>query len=223
MNRKTLDFSLNVKSVSDAGEFEGYGAVFNVEDSYSDVILPGAFEKSLAQWKSKGRMPAMLWQHQIDEPIGVWQEMQEDCHGLFVKGSLLIDDDPLARRAHAHLKSGSLSGMSIGFNYVPGGIEYDDEKDVYLVSEIDLWEVSLVTFPANDDARVSDVKNMLASGKTPDARSVERALRDALGLSRRQAKRFMADGYSGIGERDVPAVEELIKLKSILTGERNNG
>lgn len=220
-NKKRLDFGFELKSVSENGEFDGYGAVFNVEDSYSDVIQKGAFEKSLSKWKEKSRLPAMLWQHQVDEPIGVYTDMHEDDHGLYVKGQLLIDSDQLAKRAYGHLKAGSISGMSIGFNYEPDGVKYDSEQDVYLVSGIDLWEVSLVTFPANDEARVSSVKNSLASGDVPDARAVERILRDA-GFSRRQAKLFMSRGYSGVfRERDVPAVEDLQNLKSIIHGVKN--
>src|SRR5699024_2500409 len=101
------------------------------------------FEKSLAQWREKGRMPAMLWQHNTNEPIGVYTEMREDDIGLYFKGKLLIDGDPLAKRAHAHMKAGSLSGMSIG--YMLNDYEYDKLKGVWILKEIDLWELSLVT------------------------------------------------------------------------------
>ncbi len=93
----------------------------------------------------------------MDEPIGVYTEMKEDDVGLYVRGRLLIDDDPLAKRAHAHMKAGSLTGLSIG--YVLKDWEYDRSKEAFLLKEIDLWEVSLVTFPSNDEARISDVKN----------------------------------------------------------------
>lgn len=78
----------------------------------------------------------MLWQHQMDEPIGVYTEMKEDEVGLYVKGRLLIDDDPLSKRAHAHMKAGSLTGLSIG--YMLKDWEYDREKGVFLLKEIDL-------------------------------------------------------------------------------------
>lgn len=211
MTKQRLDIPLKIKSVTETGEFEGYGSVFGVKDSYSDIVVPGAFQASLNEWREKGSLPAMLWQHQISEPVGVYTEMREDDTGLYVKGRLLIEDDPLSKRAHAHLKAGSLSGLSIG--YILKDWEYDRNKGAFLLKEIDLWEVSLVTFPSNDEARVSDVKSAFARGDIPSQKSIERVLRDA-GLSRTQAKAFMADGYRALSLRD--AEEDALKtLKSI--------
>ena len=211
MTKQRLDVPLKIKSVSDSGEFEGYGSVFGVKDSYADIVMPGAFLNSLSQWKEKGALPALLWQHQMAEPIGIYTEMREDSTGLYVKGRLLIDDDPLSKRAHAHMKAGSLSGLSIG--YILKDYEYDRSKDAFLLKEIDLWEVSLVTFPSNDEARVSDVKSAFARGELPTQKSIERVLRD-VGLSRTQAKAFMAKDYDALSLRDVEQ-EALETLKSI--------
>lgn len=211
--KQRLDMPLTLKSVSDSGEFEGYGSVFGVKDSYSDIVVPGAFLKSLNDWSGKGRLPALLWQHDMSEPIGVYTEMREDETGLYVKGRLLIDDDPLARRAHAHMKAGSLSGLSIG--YILNDWEYDRDKGGWLLKEIDLWEVSLVTFPANDEARISEVKSLLERGETPPPSKVERALRE-VGFSGSQAKAFMAKGYSAITPREAGADEALQSLKSLM-------
>jgi len=200
--------------VSDSGEFEGYGSVFGVKDSYSDIIVPGAFAKSLAAWQEKGRLPALLWQHNMSEPIGIYTEMREDETGLFLKGRLLIDDDPLAKRAHAHMKAGSLSGLSIG--YVLNDYEYDKTKDAFMLKEVDLWEVSLVTFPANDEARISNVKSLLERGETPPPSKVEKALRE-VGFSGSQAKAFMAKGYSAITPREAAADEALESLKTLIS------
>lgn len=208
--KNRIDFGLKIKSVSDSGEFEGYGSVFGVEDSYSDVVVKGAFEKSLAKWKEKGRLPALLWQHDMSEPIGVYTEMKEDDVGLYVKGKLLIEDDPLARRAHAHMKAGSLSGMSIG--YCLEDYDYDQAKGVWMLKEIDLWEVSLVTFPSNDEARVSNVKSAFDAGEMPSAKDVEQILRDA-GFSRKQAKTFMAHGYKKSCTEDNDVLKSLYELK----------
>ncbi|MGV2296821.1 HK97 family phage prohead protease [Morganella morganii] len=210
MTKQRLDIPLKIKSVTETGEFEGYGSVFGVKDSYSDIVVPGAFQASLSEWREKGGLPAMLWQHQISEPVGVYTEMREDDTGLYVKGRLLIEDDPLSKRAHAHLKAGSLSGLSIG--YILKDWEYDRSKGAFLLKEIDLWEVSLVTFPSNDEARVSDVKSAFARGDIPSQKSIERVLRDA-GLSRTQAKAFMADGYH-LSLRDAEE-DALETLKSI--------
>lgn len=204
MIRKTLDTSLKIKSVSESGEFSGYGSVFGVKDSYSDIVIKGAFAKSLAAWKDKGRLPALLWQHRMDEPIGLYTKMEEDDEGLYVEGRLLIDDDPMAKRAHAHMKAGSITGLSIGYSL--NDYEYDKEKVAFVLKEIELWEVSLVTFPANDQARINDVKNALLSGDIPDPRTIEKALRD-VGFSQKQAKRLMAEGYKGLRDVDSEAAE----------------
>lgn len=211
LTKQRLDVPLKLKAVSDSGEFEGYGSVFGVKDSYDDIVVPGAFSASLSSWKGKNALPSMLWQHQMQEPIGIYTEMREDDVGLFVKGRLLIDDDPLARRAHAHMKAGSLTGLSIG--YILKDWEYDRTKEAFLLKEIDLWEVSPVTFPSNDEARVSDVKSAFARGETPNQKSIERVLRD-VGLSRTQAKAFMAGGYGALSLRDVddePSVLDALK------------
>lgn len=214
LTKQRLDIPLTVKSVSDSGEFEGYGSVFGVKDSYSDIIVAGAFAKSLAAWQEKGRLPALLWQHNMSEPIGIYTEMREDETGLYLKGRLLIDDDPLAKRAHAHMKAGSLSGLSIG--YVLNDYEYDKQKDAFILKDIDLWEVSLVTFPANDEARISNVKSLLERGETPPPSKVEKALRE-VGFSGSQAKAFMAKGYGAISPREAAADEALESLKTLIS------
>ncbi|WP_153044795.1 HK97 family phage prohead protease [Xenorhabdus sp. KJ12.1] len=212
MTKQRLDVPLKIKSVSESGEFEGYGSVFGVKDSYDDIVLPGAFTNTLKHWGDKGSLPALLWQHRMDEPIGIYTDMKEDETGLYLKGRLLIEDDPLAKRAHAHMKAGSLSGLSIG--YVLKDWEYDRSKEAFLLKDLDLWEVSLVTFPANDEARVSDVKSALARGDIPTPKSIERVLRD-VGLSRSQAKAFMAEGYGALASRDAEAVSALNALQSL--------
>lgn len=211
--KQRLDVPLAIKSVNDSGEFEGYGSVFGVEDSYGDVVVRGAFAESLERWKEKGRLPAMLWQHNMSEPIGIYTEMREDETGLYVKGRLLIDADPLAKRAHGHMKAGSLTGLSIG--YILDDYEYDKEKGIWILKAIDLWEVSPVTFPANDEARISDVKSLLERGETPPPSKVEKALRE-VGFSGTQAKAFMAKGYSAITPREAGADEALQSLKSLI-------
>jgi uncharacterized protein len=213
--KQRLDVPLTIKQVSDNGEFEGYGSVFGVVDSYSDVVVRGAFTSSLARWKEKGRLPAMLWQHQMSEPIGIYTEMREDEVGLYVKGRLLIEADPLAKRAHGHMKAGSLTGLSIGYMLEDGGYEYDKEKGIWLLKAIDLWEVSPVTFPANDEARITDVKSLLARGESPPPSKVERALRE-VGFSGSQAKAFMAKGYGAVSPREADAGETLQPFKKLI-------
>ncbi len=194
--KQRLDVPLSLKSVSDSGEFEGYGSVFGVKDSHDDVVMSGAFAASLRAWSDRKALPALLWQHRMDEPIGVYTEMKEDDVGLYVRGGCSLMMIP-AKRAHAHMKAGSLTGLSIG--YVLKDWEYDRTKEAFLLKEIDLWEVSLVTFPSNDEARISDVKNALARGEIPEQKKIERVLRD-VGLSR-TSQSIHGRGYSTVPAR----------------------
>lgn len=197
--RQTRAFALSIKAAED-GTVEGYGSVFGVRDSYDDVIAAGAFVKSLAEHKAAGSMPAMLWQHNSDEPIGVWTDMAEDEKGLRVKGMLALDT-VRGREAHALLKLGALNGLSIGF--MSKQWSYDRETEVRTLTEIDLWEVSLVTFPANERARVTNVKASDV-GAITSIRDAERALRDA-GLSAEVARAFVAQVKRiALEERDAP-------------------
>lgn len=173
-----------------AREFEGYGSVFGVVDSYNDVVLPGAFAQTLAKATATGRMPAMLWQHDPSQVIGVWREMQEDSRGLYVKGELA--DTQLGREAYALLKLGALSGLSIGYSVT--GDRYDRERDVRELTGIELWETSLVTFPANGESRVQAVKEAPTT-----YRGLERILREA-GFSRSEAKAIASGGMRALRE-----------------------
>lgn len=182
---KTLDFELNLKSVSDAGTFEGYGSVFGVKDSYDEIVAPGAFADSLAEQKAKGRLPALLWQHRSAEPLGIYTSMAEDSLGLKVEGQLALNTVRGAE-AHSLMKMGAVSGLSIG--YQTREDSFDRVTGVLTLKKVDLWEVSLVTFPANDAARVQGVKTIEV---IEDLKSAEKYLRDA-GLSRKEAVAFIA-------------------------------
>lgn len=183
--RQVRAYALDLKATGDDGTVEGYGSVFGVRDSYDDVIAAGAFQASLAAHKKAGTMPAMLWQHDSGKPIGVWAEMVEDSKGLRIKGQLALDT-VLGKEAHALLKMGALNGLSIGF--VSKQWAYDRETDIRTLTEIDLWEVSLVTFPANGAARVTNVKSVDDMSAPKDA---EQLLRDA-GWSKSNATAFVS-------------------------------
>lgn len=185
MERKQLDVGFQVKAVSEDGMIEGYGSVFGVRDSYSDVVAAGAFKASLAAHKSAGSMPALLWQHRADEPIGVWKSMEEDEKGLLVRGQLAMDT-VRGREAQSLLKMGALNGLSIGFYSKQW--TYDRETDVRTLTEVDLWETSLVTFPANTAARVTAVKSIDA---LESLRDVEQMLRER-GFTKTEAVALVA-------------------------------
>lgn len=182
---KTLDFALETKAVGDEGTFEGYASTFGNVDQGGDVVEPGAFIEGLVKAKADGRAIPMLWQHKQDEPIGVWDDISEDTKGLWVKGRLLIDADPLAKRAHGLLKAKALGGLSIGYRTPAGGIAEDEKRrGVYRLKKLDLREVSLVTMPMNVQARVTSVKSILEAGALPTVREFEEFLREAGGFSK---------------------------------------
>jgi len=199
METKHLTRPFSTAAVSAEGTFSGYGSVFGVEDSYEDIVMPGAFTRSLAEHAADGTKPLMLWQHNPDQPIGIYTKMAEDEKGLFVEGKLALGTQA-GKEAHELLKMGALSGLSIGFS--TRKYEVDKETGIRRLLDVKLWEVSPVSFPANDRARIDSVKGLLES-----PRFFERQLRDALGLSREQAKRLMAGGWSAL-LRDAGGAEE---------------
>jgi len=210
MNLKRITRPFEIKSIGEDGTFSGYGAVFGNVDYWGDVIAPGAFSKTLAAFSAKSSMPAMLWQHDSDHPIGVWNDMREDAKGLYVEGKLLIADVAKAKEAYALLKAKGISGMSIG--YSASVWEWDDNKDIRTLKEIDLWEVSLVTFPANDQAQVVDVKGV---EQLSTARELERFLRDDGGLSGSCAKAFMAKARAAF-QREAGQQKAMAELADMI-------
>lgn len=167
---------LDVKALAEDGTFEGYGSVFNVVDSYREAVKPGAFSASLNKRKARG--VKLLWQHDSDQPIGVWDDLAEDSKGLWGRGRLLKDVSPRALEAYGLLKAGALDGLSIGYRELK--TEPDpDRVGVTNLLELDLREISIVTFAANEKARVETVKSILTEGRLPTVREFEEHLRDA--------------------------------------------
>lgn len=198
MNRKhgTLkvrDFDLEVKAVGDDGAFSGYGSVFGVVDSYNEIVAPGAFSESLAELASKGRPVPVLWMHRSDTPIGIWDELREDDKGLHGSGTLLTNAVAQAKEAHALMKARAVTGLSIG--YWVRESSYDEKTGIRTLTKLELVEVSLVTFPANDEARVEAVKFKLARGQLPTLPEFESFLREA-GFSKSQRAAIASRGLA---------------------------
>ncbi len=185
MQIKSLDLAL--KAEGEEGEFTGYGSVFDVVDSVGDRINKGAFTQSLV-----ARMPKMLWQHDMREPIGRWSEAREDAKGLYLRGKLSLGTTR-GRDAYALIKDGALDGLSIGYRVPAGGAAR--EGNIRVLKAIDLWEVSLVTVPALDVATLESVK----AGDFTEG-DLEDLLRDN-GFSRTAAKAVVSRGFKGY--RDV--------------------
>jgi HK97 family phage major capsid protein/HK97 family phage prohead protease len=149
-----LDLELKVGEVDDAGVFEGLASMFGELDMVGDTIAPGAFKKSLAAHKRAGRMPLLLWMHDLTAPIGRWTSIQETATGLAVRGKLTLATAK-GREAYELLKEKALDGLSIGFRTVKAS----RIKTGRLLEELDLAEISLCTMPALASARVHSVKS----------------------------------------------------------------
>jgi len=201
--KSAYQFHFKAEDVQDDGTFKGYGSVFHNVDSYDDIVMPGAFVESLEEHQQKGTAPKMLLQHNPEDVIGVWEEIREDDKGLYVHGRLLMDLQ-IARDTHVRLKNKAIDGLSIGYRVVRK--EIDEESGIRKLTAVRLFEVSVVTFPANESARVGAVKT---------ARDLERVLREA-GLSRKEAVAVALHGYHGLEERDAPQVDSGL-IKSIAT------
>ena len=153
-------------TVTEGRVVAGYASLFGVRDEGGDVVAQGAYAASLARLGGKGARVRMLWQHDPGQPIGVWDEVREDGHGLWVKGRILTEVEK-GREAAALLAAGAIDGLSIGYRTVRAE---RDGKGRRLLQELELWEVSLVTFPMLPEARVaaksdpvSDVYRMLTA------------------------------------------------------------
>lgn len=135
------------------GAFEGYASVFGREDLGRDLVMPGAFRRAIAARGAAGIR--MLWHHDPREPIGVWTALEENAHGLLARGRLVLEVGR-GREALALIQAGAVDGLSIGFK--PVRSRTDSRTGVRRLIELDLWEISLVTFPMNEAARVTAAK-----------------------------------------------------------------
>lgn len=174
MDRYSPAFEIDTKAVKDDGEFEGYASVYGNKDLGGDIVMPGAFMKSL----ESGRKIKLLWQHDPSRPIGVWDKWSDHGQGLKGKGRFLLTTTA-GREAYEMVKAGAVDGLSVGFRTIKD--EYDSAKQARLIKQADLVEVSVVTFPMNPKATVTAVKS-----DEFDPREIEQGLRDA-GLSRSDA------------------------------------
>ena len=128
----------------------GYASLFGETDQGGDVVLPGAYKASLERLAKAGTRVKLLWQHDPAQPIGVWDEVREDTKGLYVKGRLLTETQK-GREAAALIEAGAIDGLSIGYRTIKAD---RDGKGQRQLSQLELWEVSLVTFPMLPEARI---------------------------------------------------------------------
>jgi hypothetical protein len=177
-NDGMLQRALRPRATIDAeGTVEGYASLFGEIDQARDMMMPGAFRQTLVL-RGHNRIP-MLFQHDPAEPVGIWLELREDARGLFARGRL-IPEVARARELFALIRSGAVDGLSIGFRTVKGRV--DPQSRVRKIEQVDLWEISIVTFPLLAGARVRAVKEKrLASRPVSFARA--RAEREWTSLS----------------------------------------
>jgi HK97 family phage prohead protease len=193
-----LDLLAEIKAVqeddSDAkGEFEGYASVFNNVDLGNDVVEKGAFTSSI---RKKGASKIkMLYQHDVKQPIGVFDKIKEDEEGLYVKGRLAMGTQK-GREVYELMKMGALDGLSVGYRVDAKGYEYDKGKRRKL-KKLDLMEISAVTFPMNPNAQVMSVKGERS------IREWETFLREEGGLSRSESKMGASALCKALNQREV--------------------
>lgn len=218
MNRKS--FNLEIKAVQEDGFFSGYGAVFGNVDWYNDVILPGAFKASLDKWKTKKKLPPVLWNHNDSEPIGIYTNIYEDEKGLFVEGKLLIDDVPRAKSTHALLKAGAIDGLSIGYSTKKANQQGNGVRELI---EVDIGEISIVTQPANDRSLITSVKSKLDEGELPTLPEFEKFLRES-GFSKSQSTAIASKGLRSLlseSEEEIKEAKSISNALNILKGVSN--
>lgn len=203
---------LDLKALKEDGEFEGYASTFGNVDRGGDVVEEGAFTGSLKKGIQKVKM---LFQHDSSQPLGRWLEGKEDRRGLYVKGKLNLEVQK-AKETLALMRDGAIDSMSIGFRTLKSAAG-DNAKIFRKLIEVDLWEISLVTFPMNDKALVRAVK------EDATIRDVEKVLRDA-GFSNAFAKLVASHGFEGaksrlIGSRrDDGLIEQINRATQLMKG-----
>lgn len=196
---------LELKASGD-GRIEGLASPFGGDpDTYGDVVEPGAFKASLTRRKASGDLPVMLWSHNLDAPVGRWSDFEERSDGLHVRGNLNLKT-AAGRDAFEHVKAGDARGLSIGYRIPEGGREYVGQG-IFLLKEVDLFEVSIVTIPAASKARITELKTIGSKAEAIDM------LRKC-GLSRQAAARFAAGGFKALAGEDTH--EKAIKLAAAL-------
>ena len=177
LEHKFRRFSDDLALGQDLG-IAGYASFFGAADQGGDIVEPGAYAASLARLAAEGRQVKMLWQHDPAQPIGLWDEVREDGRGLFVKGRLL-DSVARAREAAELIRAGAIDGLSIGYRTRRAT---KDSKGQRHLHELELWEVSLVTFPMLPSARLG------AKGDAPDPQDLRELARTLRGARQRLAR-----------------------------------
>ncbi|WP_018688713.1 HK97 family phage prohead protease [Ahrensia kielensis] len=203
---------LEIKSDGN-GRIEGYASTFGGEaDRQGDIVSIGAFERTLAEHKNGGTLPAMLWSHRQEELIGRWTNIHEDTKGLHVAGQINMKTTR-GREAYEHVAAGDAGAFSIGYFIPDGGRKYNSDGSFTLL-DVDLFEVSVVAIPANPRAKITSVKSLNSKSELIDI------LRDA-GLAKAAAARLAAGGWPALSNTDDTELKAK-QLASIIDAATHN-
>lgn len=206
-SRETKRMPIKLERVKLDGSFTGYASLFHKVDQGKDAVAPGAFKASL-----KGRPASsirMLFQHDPDQPIGVWKKITEDAKGLYVEGQITRGVGR-SEEILELMRAGAVDGLSIGFKTMRAKV--NPETKVRWILSADLWEISVVTFPLLEGARIENVKSAFGSN-LPTKRELERWLMRDAGLSQRDAKRMLSGGYDALNCKRDAAIEQTLAGK----------
>ena len=185
--------ALDLSVTQGDGVFEGYASLFNSQDMAHDIVAPGAFRQSLAERGAGGIR--MLFQHDANQPIGVWQELREDARGLYARGQLTLEVEK-AREVLSLMRARAIDGLSIGFKATR--FRRDARTGIRRLEKVDLWEISVVTFPMLPGARVAHVKACPFEKGMPTEREFERWLTRDAGFTRSEARAVLRSGLNGL-------------------------
>jgi HK97 family phage prohead protease len=200
---ETKHIPMELKASGEQGTFSGYGSIFGNVDLHGDIVEKGAFTETLKERPIEH--VGLYWMHDPREPIGKWSIMEEREQGLWVEGKLTLGVSR-AREVYELMKDGAVTGLSIG--YRTRKYDLDGENDIRILKDVELFEVSAVSGPANEEARIAGVKSAKDFANLATVREANQALRDA-GFSQREANAFISRVKS-FGQRDVDN-EELIR------------
>ena len=217
------DISFVVSDISENGEFEGYISTYYDVDSYGTYFMPGAWNKSIERFNS-GEVIPVLWSHDRTKPIGKCTELRSDEKGLWAHGKLTMED-PQAKIAYAHMKDGSVLGLSVGFEMDYDSVEYNQDLDAYGIADADLMEFSTVVFPANKNAKITQVK----SSHDHDIGENDMNLKDQIDAMNKAIEEIRTAANSAsdaeISKRDTEISElkkQIAQLSNPITGTAQN-
>lgn len=205
MEKKFLNVNFEIKQVEEEEGvfiFEGFASTFGNTDLDDDIIDRGAFTKSLGR-----RIPKLLWQHSMDEPLGVFTIIEERESGLFVKAKMPLEDTFVSGRVKPQIKIGSITSMSIGFFIIEA--TFNRDTDIRTIHEVELFEISLVSIPANPQAVITSFKRAdMDDFFKLSLKEQEELFTSGVKFSKRTAKELVTTLKHKKNERDAQGITD---------------